>query len=68
MRGVAATYTHNGVTDTIRGWARRTGIPRATLQGRLNTFHWPVARALETPAKSGNRNLIRGPKHWYDYD
>lgn len=37
---------HNGVRDTIAGWARRTGIPYLKLRRRI-VDGWSVARAIE---------------------
>jgi len=43
---VTGTITHNGVTDTIAGWSRRTGIKYSTLAMRLTKYKWPSERAL----------------------
>ncbi len=40
------TITHDGITDTLAGWQRRTGIPAETIRSRVNHQGWPVARAL----------------------
>ena len=37
--------TLNGITDTIAGWSRRTGIKRTTIEARL-ARGWPIERAL----------------------
>jgi len=42
--------THNGVTDKISGWSRRTGIKHTTLNMRLTKCKWSVARALSVGA------------------
>lgn len=79
---ISALFTHNGVTDTLSGWSRRTGIKRATLEARMSRKSMSLAEAIETPVMKArgiqvaNPNklkplakpkLIRGPKHWYDY-
>jgi hypothetical protein len=38
-------YTHDGITDTIPGWSKRTGIPRTTLGMRLRDG-WDPAKAF----------------------
>lgn len=40
------TVTFNGITDTLSGWALRTGIKANTLAMRLNTYGWTVEKAL----------------------
>jgi len=32
---VPIVLTHNGITDSISGWSRRTGIKKTTLSLRL---------------------------------
>lgn len=50
--------THDGITDTLKGWSERTGIPASTIFARLKSpERWTVARALTTPP---NRKLGRG--------
>lgn len=49
------TYFYAGVTDTLSGWARRTGIPRMTIKARLFRG-WPIERALTEQSR------IRRPK------
>jgi hypothetical protein len=39
------SISHNGTTDTIRGWAKRTGINYSTITKRLQAG-WSVERAL----------------------
>lgn len=46
--------THDGISDSINGWARRTGIPRQTIHGRINRG-WSIDKTLTTPA-SRKRN------------
>ena len=38
--------THNGVSDTVSGWSKRTGIKATTLTMRLTKYQWPVSKAL----------------------
>jgi hypothetical protein len=37
---------HDGVTDTMAGWARRTGVPYLKLRRRLEDG-WPASRAFD---------------------
>lgn len=41
--------THGGRTMAICQWAKVTGIPRATIRSRINTFGWEPGRAVSTP-------------------
>ncbi|HOW46093.1 MAG TPA: hypothetical protein P5305_01395 [Rubrivivax sp.] len=38
--------TFGGVTDTLAGWSRRTGLRFHVLQQRIVRLNWPVERAL----------------------
>ncbi len=38
--------TFNGVTDTYKGWAQRTGLRASTIAMRLTKQGWPVEKAL----------------------
>lgn len=50
---------HRGETMSISAWARKLGIPVATLQWRL-TYGWPVKRALTEPVmRTGQRKRYR---------
>lgn len=55
----AKEYTHDGVTDTIYGWAKRTGISRVTLKKRLIDYEWDIERALTEPV----REYVKGGKN-----
>ena len=44
------TLTHNGHTDTLRGWARRLGMDKSSLKTRLDGG-WPLDKALSTPPR-----------------
>lgn len=52
LRGAALFSTsvqklsHGGVTDTIAGWSKRTGLKPNTIGMRVNQYNWPVQRAL----------------------
>jgi hypothetical protein len=74
MSKAPVLLTHNGITDSISGWSRRTGIGNTTLSLRLKVG-WPLAECLErkptTPRKPAVRarkkgKLIRGPRCWYN--
>lgn len=41
--------TVGGITDTIAGWGRRTGINRLTIQQRIVKFGWSAEEAVSTP-------------------
>lgn len=38
--------TFNGSTKTVAEWSRYTGIKSATIYKRLNTYNWPIEKAL----------------------
>lgn len=42
----AAKYTFDGITDTVFGWSKRTGIKQTTIAMRLSKYGWPVEKAL----------------------
>lgn len=44
--GRSGHITHNGITDTIAGWSKRTGIGASTIAMRLTKYNWPTGRAL----------------------
>lgn len=43
------SLTMGGITDSLRGWARRQGLSKTTISGRLERG-WPVEKALTTPS------------------
>lgn len=47
--------TVNGKTQCIKDWARETGIPNATLHGRLSRG-WPSDRAVLAPIRTESRS------------
>lgn len=40
--------SHDGITDTLKGWSVRMGLPRELLRSRLSRG-WPIDIALTTP-------------------
>lgn len=46
----AKMITFNGVTDTMKGWAHRIGLPYTALAYRLGTG-WSIEKALTTESK-----------------
>lgn len=40
------TLEHDGVTDTISGWSKRTGIKASTITMRATKYGWPIDKAL----------------------
>jgi len=46
----AKLITHDGITDTIRGWARRLGMAHCVIGHRLRRG-WPVSEALKPVQK-----------------
>jgi hypothetical protein len=47
MKGVVREMKFQGVTDSIRGWARRLGISYSTLRKRIDKG-WPLEKALSS--------------------
>ena len=43
--------TYDGKTQTVTQWAREKGLKPSTLINRLDTLHWNVEKALNTPVK-----------------
>lgn len=43
-------FEYNGESHTIAEWAEIVGLPRTTLSHRINKHHWPIEKALTTPA------------------
>ena len=48
--------TFKGETKSMAEWAKTKNMSLQTLAARLNTYHWPVEKALETPVKERRRN------------
>ena len=45
----------NGESHSVSEWSRITGIPRHTISNRINTYGWPVEKALTVPNGAGKR-------------
>jgi hypothetical protein len=45
----ARLITHNGITDSVKGWAKRTGIKSTTIAMRIGAYKWTIEQALTTP-------------------
>jgi hypothetical protein len=45
--------TFQEITLCVTEWARRVGLPSATLFSRIHKGGWSVERALTTPLKVG---------------
>lgn len=50
FRTTRRQITHQGITDTVSGWAKRTGLKPSTITMRLTKYRWPVSRALSEGA------------------
>lgn len=50
--------TYNDKTQCISAWEEELGFRHGTLWVRLNTYKWPIERALTEPVKDANRKLI----------
>lgn len=44
-------YTFEGQTLSLKEWSQVTGVPIATLSGRLLTYGWSIERTLSTPRR-----------------
>lgn len=43
--------TYKGETKTMSEWSDITGIEYRTLRSRINSYHWSIEKALETPIR-----------------
>ena len=43
--------TYQGKTMTISQWEKEIGIPRSTIQARINKLHWSIDKALTYPVR-----------------
>ena len=43
---------YNGETHTLTEWGELKGIDPRVLEARINSYHWDIAKALETPVNS----------------
>lgn len=48
----------NGITDSLSGWSRRTGIPRHVIRERIDVMGWPLKRALTEPAMRAGQRVV----------
>lgn len=46
FEGRRTRLTHNGITDSVSGWSKRTGIKQSTISMRITKYGWPVEKAL----------------------
>lgn len=44
--------TFNGVTLAASEWAKKLQMKKPTLMGRLNSYGWPIEKALTTPVRA----------------
>jgi hypothetical protein len=47
-------YEHNGLKLSLSEWADRIGMDRSTLDKRINSYGWPLDRALSEPVRKMN--------------
>lgn len=47
--------TYKGKTKSMAEWADEKNIEYSTLRARINTYHWPVEKAIETPVRKFKR-------------
>lgn len=52
---VPRLLTLNGEVKRLAEWARSTGLKPVTIRYRPGVLHWPVERALTTPANCNRR-------------
>lgn len=43
--------TYDGKTQSMKAWARETGIPYTTISKRISTYGWDSVRAITTPRR-----------------
>jgi len=46
FKSTAKQITLNGVTDSVFGWSKRTGIKATTISMRINKYKWSIEDAL----------------------
>lgn len=44
--------TYNGRTQSMKAWARETGIPYTTIAKRIESYGWDEIRAITTPRRT----------------
>lgn len=53
QRGKRRLIEHGGEAYSLTDWAEKTGIKRATLKRRMQTYGWSASKALTTPVQGG---------------
>jgi hypothetical protein len=61
-RRVTKFVTYKGETLPLMDWARRYGLTKSQLYGRLYQLNWPVEQALTTPPSPKQRVSV-GANH-----
>ena len=46
LQKTGGSVTLNGITDTYDGWSKKTGIKMSTIYMRINSYKWPIEKAL----------------------
>jgi hypothetical protein len=46
-RPTTKMITYKNKTQSIADWAKQIGISKSTLYGRINTYKWPLSKALK---------------------
>lgn len=59
--GNAVMYTHNGMTKSLTGWSKQTGINVKTLWYRLNKG-WSLDKTLNTPTGNYGRHTPKNKR------
>lgn len=52
--------TYRGKTDSLSGWARRTGIPQYVISERLGRKGWTIHRTLTEPNNAKPKTIRKG--------
>ncbi len=52
------TFTHNGESHNLRGWALKLGVSRSTLTSRIDRG-WSIEKAITTPRRGVGRSTKR---------
>lgn len=55
--------TYKGETHNLQEWADKLGIPRPTLNGRINTYKWSVHKSLTTPIRTREHQYSGKTRH-----
>lgn len=51
----AKECTFKGKSQTLKEWARETGIPYGSLKARIRKYGWPIERALTEPVQGKSK-------------